>query len=822
MRRLPRRLLLLLLLLLALLMVAQARGGGGGGGARAKTKRKERRRRRRTKNTKSKTRKKNSAKSAKSAENAKNHGDGSVCFNGCSGHGACREYHCACADGYHGEDCSWTFVAGGGGGGGATPRRARVGDSSNHDMIPPPAILSVGSVPPLTARSFRRATRDAPVLLVGFSSYSCTRCIAVEREYALALPKLDALGVPFARVNTDAERRLLRDRPEFENIFPPAIFVCGNRAPFKPRCLQYDGLHLAEDIVAFARRVRGDVAPRVASMHGILDVLSSCAKPLRPGGAAGTSGSATPDFSAPALSAESVAIGFFSGRSNFNRRLGQEGVGKNDDDDDDDDDGDDEEAEDAGEHDEFMEAAENLFGTTRIAMAQVYGSPDLLTTFLPTQKNARSTKRRRMKKNKNKSKKDADPRPWIKRTPALVVIPCHDIGYRNLTGKEAFRVAGEQMSVRYLDENVADEDAGGRRRVRGLHQQLALHDWILQKSIPIVAELTPSNYPIYETRGLPMVILFLDLVTKSDRAAGDGRGDNAAPLLAFRKAAMHFRDDLSFVYADGVLYKDRMRGLGILDGPEALPAVAINTKGDGKPVIPLSLSTSVSMSAAAAASSFPMTMPLGPRLFKYCHQFLSGRLQLWDKDAGPSATGKAREQARAAMGTAEADQVVGIREHFDALDDGVVLVSTADGSFQSVAMDETKDVVLLLHTEDGSCAACENMAPYYKRVALRMSALGIDSVVVARMDVSTAPPPSNMEVSTLPAVVLLRAFKKEPPFLYYSGVAKVRPMMDWIQEHAGKPFEFGVELPQFDARDRELFKEQIVEREEARRAAAEL
>ena len=63
-----------------------------------------------------------------------------------------------------------------------------------------------------------------------------------------------------------------------------------------------------------------------------------------------------------------------------------------------------------------------------------------------------------------------------------------------------------------------------------LHQQLALHDWILQRSIPLVAELTPSNFPIYETRALPMVILFLDLVSKSDRAAGDGRGDNQLVL----------------------------------------------------------------------------------------------------------------------------------------------------------------------------------------------------------------------------------------------------------------------------------------------------
>jgi hypothetical protein len=32
--------------------------------------------------------------------------DGSVCFNGCSGHGDCVDYSCHCWVGYHGDDCS--------------------------------------------------------------------------------------------------------------------------------------------------------------------------------------------------------------------------------------------------------------------------------------------------------------------------------------------------------------------------------------------------------------------------------------------------------------------------------------------------------------------------------------------------------------------------------------------------------------------------------------------------------------------------------------------------------------------------------------------
>ena len=135
-------------------------------------------------------------------------------------------------------------------------------------------------------------------------------------------------------------------------------------------------------------------------MPGVLELLSSCAKPLRPGGAAGATRKGEPDFSLPTLSAESVAIGFFSGRSHFDRQGSEKGPGEANYDDE-------EEEEDAGEHDEFMEAAENLFGTTRIAMAQVYGSPDLLKTFLPPPTNRKWGARTRRKKKKKKKRKRA-------------------------------------------------------------------------------------------------------------------------------------------------------------------------------------------------------------------------------------------------------------------------------------------------------------------------------------------------------------------------------------------------------------------------------
>jgi len=63
---------------------------------------------------------------------------------------------------------------------------------------------------------------------------------------------------------------------------------------------------------------------------------------------------------------------------------------------------------------------------------------------------------------------------------------------------------------------------------------------------------------------------------------------------------------------------------------------------------------------------------------------------------------------------------------------------------------------------------------------------------------------------------LYRAYAKTPPYTYFSGVAKVRPLMDWLQKHAGKSIQYGVELPQFDDKEAQLFKQQIKARETSR------
>ena len=81
----------------------------------------------------------------------------------------------------------------------------------------------------------------------------------------------------------------------------------------------------------------------------------------------------------------------------------------------------------------------------------------------------------------------------------------------------------------------------------------------------------------------------------------------------------------------------------------------------------------------------------------------------------------------------------------------------------------------------------------------------------------TPAPPLDGAVSAaeLPTLLLLPAHDKRPPYKFYSGVAKVQPMMRWVGEAADVKFELP-DLCHLSEADRVLYKEQVAERERAR------
>ena len=646
----------------------------------------------------------------------------SYCYNGCSGHGTCQNYHCTCVPGYSGENCATVI---------------------EERALP---ILSVGTFH-LTSRNFTSVTRKTSWLLVGFSSHSCEKCVAVESEYRQVLSRIH---VPFARIDADKERGIVEDFPD---LSLPALYMCGSQLR---RCVVYDGHHVASDIERFVQRL---TRPPTTLHHSIAEIKEHIA----------TCRNDTTN------TIDSIVVGFFRGEDHDD------------------------------ELEEYQEAAVRSLHISRIQFRHTVNST--VVTYFQQQ-------------------------GWFAHPPAVVVQACWTAAAAaaapHATGEQA-RHAGQTRTSIALDEYYGSDT-------------VPLWSWIQRVSLPLVGELLPSNYPTYEARGLPMLIAFFNLNEVSSTAVAQKWSPNRIQQV-LERAATKYKDKIVVVYTNGALYQDRMRSLGIFKGVDALPAVTMNIMGDGKPVAPLFFNSvykeeSVVVMKAKASSKgkttgtrAKMDALLSHRISNYCEQFLTGRLALWDgKKKGARANGRARATATVLNnGDRQARKETtkthgkknnalqnGIREHFSQ-DDAVIPVTTLDSSFNTIVLDETTDAVVLFHTEDGSCPSCEHLAPYYKKLATRMQALDINSVKIARMDVSKTPPPTDVDASHLPLIVLYRAYAKTPPYVYFSGIAKVRPLMDWVQQNVGKPIHYNVELPQFDGTDAQLFKQQLKAREEARR-----
>ena len=69
----------------------------------------------------------------------------------------------------------------------------------------------------------------------------------------------------------------------------------------------------------------------------------------------------------------------------------------------------------------------------------------------------------------------------------------------------------------------------------------------------------------------------------------------------------------------------------------------------------------------------------------------------------------------------------------------------------------------------------------------------------------------------LPLLLFLPADDKQQPFTYYSGVAKVQPMMRWVAETAHIKFHLP-DLCHLTPEDRDIYKIQVTEREVQRKA----
>lgn len=307
---------------------------------------------------------------------------------------------------------------------------------------------------------------------------------------------------------------------------------------------------------------------------------------------------------------------------------------------------------------------------------------------------------------------------------------------------------------------------------------VSVASWIQLQAIPLAVEMTPYTFSTTEQAGLPMLLLFAPNMSE------------LSPLLPkFRETALEFRDKISFMYDATGNYAEQMRVLG-LDDPTKV-SMAMNTRDSG-PV------------------PFREHTVTGPSFKRFCAEFLSGK-------ASPLLA------ASVSSSTSDDDHdedVAGVSEGFYASDVGIV---DATHYWSRVAMDETKDVVVFVYRAR-QCPRCKQLAPIFKKMARRFHALAQDStrhsVVCARIDLDQVTP-FSLQDTIVPAIVLLPADAKHPPHRFFTAVAKVYTIMEWVRENSATSFAWGEDLPQFDQHEKSLFRHQIKQRE-LKRANQEL
>lgn len=342
---------------------------------------------------------------------------------------------------------------------------------------------------------------------------------------------------------------------------------------------------------------------------------------------------------------------------------------------------------------------------------------------------------------------------------------------------------------------------------------MGLKEWVYKKSIPLVGKLHAYNFPMYERLNLPMLLLFLDLSNEMKssspgRIVGGRSGGilNEVLISEFRILASEFEDKVVFGYIDGIDYEDQMKVLGLTGGRERLPSIAFNTKDNRR--VP-----------------YPEDLPItNESLKKFIAEFLQGKLrnEKDSKEHAKRALQKITPLDLSAVPKREEKREepfklqVGVSEIFgdNRKGDRYMKVVTKK-NFDSIVLDETKDVLLYLHTR--SCEACGHFNVYLKKVAERFHDLNLlDNLVMAHMDVSKDLPPidTNLIIGPLPLLLIFPYNKKSAPYTYYSGVGKVLPIMKWVEEYAGHKFTLP-NLAHLTEEDRIAYKEQVRAREEA-------
>ena len=170
--------------------------------------------------------------------------DGSVCFNNCNGHGECIDYSCHCFTGFIGDDCGTTFA-------------------DANDIVP---ILSAGHFN-ITRKNFTQVVSKHKLILVGFSSYNCHKCIQIEPSYRNISNQLRELSIPFGRADADKMKSIVA---EVGATDLPALVLFQKMRP-----ILYKGAHSAEAVMTYINKQLSPPAKVLKTVADVTNFLES-------------------------------------------------------------------------------------------------------------------------------------------------------------------------------------------------------------------------------------------------------------------------------------------------------------------------------------------------------------------------------------------------------------------------------------------------------------------------------------------------------------------------------------------------------------------
>lgn len=695
--------------------------------------------------------------------------DDSVCFNDCSGHGECIDYTCYCVPGYTGDDCGTTFAP-----------------EEGEELIP---ILHAGHLNVTSKKELsgllKKQSSDVAAVVLGFSSPNCHRCIVVENEYDAMLKQIDRdEGIAVTNYGKNGKASTTRHKillgrvdvmgsdsmKEIAQDFGineiPAIVVfptIKGATKKEKKGILYSGHHSHRSIQKFVTKVLSPPAVRLNDLTAVEYFLVH-----RGHDSMNTGDDEAQEEGLDAVNAQraSSVVGFFSSPQDMEE----------------------------DEYEEFIEVAQALRERDDLHFG-VVTDKKVIKAF--------------------KATKIIDRSPSIVLyTPSASVLDASNHKKRSKSKDKSQGGVAPDGSRSYKATNLDELFAEGANRG-------GVQSWIVHNTVPLVGKLTNSNFHLYSQIQKPMLMLFLDL-QREQYITNDSEGSfisiggktggihNQNLLNEFTEVAKEHAERFSFVYLDGTKHEDQMRNLGLYGGAARLPSVAFNTRDN-------------------IQAPFPEELPINKdALLTYCAAMISGKLR--NSDDSKEMARKAlqsvtpvnpKNRASRKEVNAPPEPVKGVLEHFDdgSVGDRAVLKLTA-ATIEEAVFDtyEDKDVLLMLHAHSGLCEQCGHFAVYFKKLAERFAELGLDSLVVARIDVSTESPPASLKLigeASLPTMVMLSAGAKQPPWQFYSGVGKVGPMMKWTHQQAGIPFNLP-NLPHLTEEQKGLYKEQVRERERIR------